>query len=823
MSTGTQDSSDFFAPGNVVFGKYEIVRLIGDGGMGSVYEVIDQRLQKNLALKVLNSHVRDSQIAIRFQNEARNASRIIHPAIAQIYDFGVTDDGRPFMAVELANGLTLANYVKQNGCLQIGEFLCVFADLCGALKAAHNAGIVHRDLKPENIIVYQDDQKRLRAKLLDFGISRRVDLTDEEAQRLTRTGQIIGTPLFMSPEQANAQPVDYKSDYYSLGCVMFYSLAGQAPFRGDTAFDTLQMHCEEEIPELILTAKSDEVPEELEHLIHSLMSKDKEDRPSTTEEIDSVLRQLATAVDEELPPVEQEQITIAPEKSSYKWSKISIAALLILSIGIVALIWSRLFPNSQPTTAQSHSPEVSVFTQGLDTGKVRSVELAAVQTEINRHDGYFYLMSSELHDSDLAPVLKCRDIKTIKLDVSCNLTEDGILMFRNNPEVFEISVPFTAIESLKFVPKFPKMQALDVSDTSISDGHLAVFKNRPIKKLVIGRTYVTTRGIEVLKKFGFKDESIEISIKKNNEPKGLTYSDLLSLVRNGNRLVDTSNVCEQLRKDAFRLKVEGKLREADDTFSLIDELSNRSKPITRANAIYNRALIAGALKDEKKEAQLLQDAALHYTLGLKDVDSGLRLQSFERLAEIMLKQKRFAEAAALENEFVHKCDLKKLTDAQQVVTLEIQLGQQYRNQKQYERAIHCYQTAHEALQLHMNASTQIADAEIAGNLSWCLSSIGKDDDALPLYLTAITTLKDAQNPQEVPDYVLRNRHQIVVNSYIGVVDVLMRKRDLVQARRLNEEGMAYNAKVHNNLINQKQMEAQRAQIANMILERSIKP
>jgi|GEM_PF-1579355 Serine/threonine protein kinase len=267
---------DELRPGELVFERFRTIKKIGAGGMGAVYEVKDTNLDKTMALKILHVRINDSKATIRFQNEARNASRLSHPSIVQVFDFGIMS-GKAYLAQELVEGESLQDVVREQGCLDLPQFVDVFSDVCDALEAAHRQGIVHRDIKPGNILVLKRD-KLLSAKVLDFGLSKRFDLADEGLLKLTLTGQLLGTPLYMSPEQADGSKVTHAADLYALGCVMYFTLAGRPPFRGDTAIDTISMHCSNEPPRLQVNEKGESLPESLADLIFKLLSKNPDDR-----------------------------------------------------------------------------------------------------------------------------------------------------------------------------------------------------------------------------------------------------------------------------------------------------------------------------------------------------------------------------------------------------------------------------------------------------------------------------------------------------------------------------------------------------------------
>jgi serine/threonine-protein kinase len=209
------------------FGRYEILREIGRGAMGTVYLARDPKINRDVAIKTLDySEVEPAELAevkTRFSCEAEAAGKLSHPNIVAIYDVGEEHD-MAYIAMELLNGETLTRYCKKDNLLAIPRVLAVIAGVTAALDYAHNQGVVHRDIKPANIMMLQDG----RVKVTDFSIARVVD-----ASR-TRTGVILGTPNYMSPEQVNGKSVDGRSDLFSLGIVFYELLTGARPFKGDS-------------------------------------------------------------------------------------------------------------------------------------------------------------------------------------------------------------------------------------------------------------------------------------------------------------------------------------------------------------------------------------------------------------------------------------------------------------------------------------------------------------------------------------------------------------------------------------------------------------
>ena len=217
------------APLPPMIGRYRILRLLGEGGMGAVYEAEQESPQRTVALKVIRAGYANSEMLRRFENETQALGRLQHPGIAQIYDAGTAETpfGRqPYFAMELVRGETLLRYCDAHK-LNVPQRLELMAKICDAVQHAHQRGLIHRDLKPANIVVDESGQPRI----LDFGVARLTD-SDAQATRQTDVGQLIGTLAYMSPEQVLGDPqeIDTRSDVYALGVVLFELLAGKGPY-----------------------------------------------------------------------------------------------------------------------------------------------------------------------------------------------------------------------------------------------------------------------------------------------------------------------------------------------------------------------------------------------------------------------------------------------------------------------------------------------------------------------------------------------------------------------------------------------------------------
>ncbi|MFO0563533.1 MAG: serine/threonine-protein kinase [Polyangiales bacterium] len=222
--------------GDVVAGRYRVVRVLGSGGMGTVYEAEHAWTKRRVALKVLRPALAENEkIVQRFLREARACAKLTHPSLVEVLDMGQDEhDGMLFLAQELVAGVTLRAWLDERGTLALEDARSVSRAIGGALSVVHQAGIIHRDVKPENIMVERDARGVLVAKLIDFGVARELVPSDLSATR-TSLGVPIGTPLYMSPEQARAAgAIDHRSDLYSLAAVIYECLSGATPHTGES-------------------------------------------------------------------------------------------------------------------------------------------------------------------------------------------------------------------------------------------------------------------------------------------------------------------------------------------------------------------------------------------------------------------------------------------------------------------------------------------------------------------------------------------------------------------------------------------------------------
>ncbi len=293
-------------------GRYELTERIGAGGMGFVFGALDQKLQRDVALKIIRRELADNPgIAARFEREALTASQLTHPHVVVVHDFGATEDGLPYLVMERLRGQTLTRAIRSSGGLSPARAVAVAIDVTRALVAAHAASIVHRDLKPDNIMLTREGP----AKVLDFGIAKILQSPGEALgdAALTHTGMMMGTPLYMSPEAIKKNDtVGPPSDLYALGTILFRAIAGRPPFEHDEPVVVLSMHLQQAPPRLRDARPDRDVPEALDALVWELLAKSPADRPTAPETL-ARLEQIAatlTAPAEPAAPASDEVIVL---------------------------------------------------------------------------------------------------------------------------------------------------------------------------------------------------------------------------------------------------------------------------------------------------------------------------------------------------------------------------------------------------------------------------------------------------------------------------------------------------------------------------------
>lgn len=278
--------------------RYELGEILGYGGMSEVHLARDQRLNRDVAIKVLRADLaRDPSFYLRFRREAQNAAALNHPAIVAVYDTGEAETPTgplPYIVMEYVDGITLRDIVKEDGPMPIRRAIEVIADSCQALNFSHQHGIIHRDVKPANIMI----SKTGAVKVMDFGIARAVS---DAGNSVTQTAAVIGTAQYLSPEQARGETVDARSDVYSLGCVLYEMLTGEPPFVGDSPVAVAYQHVRED--PVAPSKHNPEIPPGLDSVVLKALSKNPDNRYQNAAEMRADLMRVYQGEQPEAPKV----------------------------------------------------------------------------------------------------------------------------------------------------------------------------------------------------------------------------------------------------------------------------------------------------------------------------------------------------------------------------------------------------------------------------------------------------------------------------------------------------------------------------------------
>ena len=286
MTEGPRDASA--APPRVIAAKYCVVRRIGAGGMGAVYEAVNQVTEGRVALKMLHPHAALTPMDTeRFAREARIAAKLTHPNIVRVFDLGRAEDGAMFIVQEYLEGEPLSSVVGHGKRLAVGEAIALFLPILDALEFAHDLGVVHRDLKPANLFLSRDARGRVEPKVIDFGIAKFLWETSEEVR--TRTGMVLGTPAYLAPEQlAGGAPLDHRADLWSAAVVLYVMLAGRGPFGVEDVERLLVKILREAPDDVRLHAK--DVPADVAAVLRKALSRDRDGRYASARELADALR-----------------------------------------------------------------------------------------------------------------------------------------------------------------------------------------------------------------------------------------------------------------------------------------------------------------------------------------------------------------------------------------------------------------------------------------------------------------------------------------------------------------------------------------------------
>ncbi len=533
--------------GEIVGGRYRVLSVLGQGGAGVVYKVEQIFLGDVYALKFLHAEKSTDKAVARFHKEANAAHLLKHNNLVRVHDFGFSENNQPFFVMDYVEGTPLSERIKFQGCLAVSNALDVFIQVCDALSYAHESGVIHRDLKPSNIMLTKlGPEEAELVKIVDFGIAKILQLETDEANELTRTGEIFGSPFYMSPEQCMGHSIDQRSDIYSLGCSLFEALTGLPPFSGESALSIMMKHQLEEPPTLKETSLGKDFPQSLEQVVRKLLSKDPSARYQSMMSVKHALQLVKDG-----KSIDSQSSKLAT-KSTRRSLLVLIAGTAILATAAFFAIKSSL-PVDAPAKISSSSgnptpiPTESVIPETPPENFYAELPLSKARGKpwklhflADRSLGTISPINNSTEHWEGAKakgLVTFRSAQPLCLSPSAAVVENPQLLrhFRGD-EIAEIRLaqnPFLGDDFFFFINHFSGLRVLDLEGTEITDRGLAYLEKLPdIRELSVSNTKGVTgnelsrlqclRALHILRADHVPNMSKVLSILAHNKSNNIT-------------------------------------------------------------------------------------------------------------------------------------------------------------------------------------------------------------------------------------------------------------------------------------------------------------
>ncbi len=530
--------------------RYKILEILGSGAVGTVYKAEDTVLNITVAIKKLNKSASASE-AVRFQREAKLAGSLEHPNVLKVYDFGVTEKHEPYLVLSFVEGQDLAARIKHSESpIELTEALDIFIQITRGLSHAHKKHVFHRDIKPTNIMLLSEPPgARDRVKIVDFGMAK----SATEVQEFTKNGVGVGTPLYMSPEQAQGEQVDARSDLYALGCVMYEVLTGKPPFTADSVVELLTLKINNQFSPLSQNAHG-EVPTSLERTVNRLLQSDRNERYSNADE---VLRELENILSEQklLSRLIPEDTKIAPNRvTTSSWTTwkpvLIVASVLVAGIAPVLAIayfmsqgeekddTVRFFPtekNYEYAARWVRDSDLKAFIAEKQGQMLK--EIIIVDSQVTPA-GYRKLRNSEIQAITIKRGPVTRDtlkalstllsLRTVRFQENTSVDAKGLEELANLTRLTEVNLVYQSnltaqhMDALSKLPSLSRivvnypsksssisggfknwnrlksLETLYLQFTDFNDQDLANLKDLPLSRLAVSGSLISNRSLDLL-------------------------------------------------------------------------------------------------------------------------------------------------------------------------------------------------------------------------------------------------------------------------------------------------------------------------------------
>jgi serine/threonine protein kinase len=556
--------------GSVVANQFEVIAKIGSGGMSHVYKCQDLLLNRIVAIKIMRIDLSQvPQAAARFQREAKVVALLQHENIVKLYGLHLTEQRQPFIVMELIEGESLSSIIEKLGALPLPRVIKFVSQICDALALAHANGVVHRDLKPSNIMITNPGRSDEKVKVLDFGIAK---LASDTTVKATQTGEVFGSPAYMSPEQALGQPVDEKSDQYSLGCVIFEALTARTPFLGESFLPMMMAHVNDPAPSLAQVAKKKHFPAQIERTVAKLLEKKSCDR-------------FASITDAKQAFLGNVQIKNQSNPYRALLSKRSLILAASITLAIVIAWGANCFFNQEkPVNRETEKHYQPGSDNGLHLGDVGTDDLHLMY--ILHNDPYVQAINlgklPKVTDAGLEGLSHVRTVTRIDLSHCDQFTDAGVKHLAGLPLII-LRVHDTSLNNagMHSICQIRTLRKLDVCDNDIDDdgcselANLSGLKNLEMHKVMVtGRTLYQIAKLKNLLGLDLGNDKVADNLSALQQLKliqfylpqtYLTDANLLTLSRmhsltlldisNNNRITDAGLVALSSLKNLRELRI----------------------------------------------------------------------------------------------------------------------------------------------------------------------------------------------------------------------------------------------------------------------------
>jgi len=482
--------------------RYEFLGETGRGGMAVIYKARDRKTGRMVAIKKLIAATLTETAFLRFQQEAKAITSLRHPNIIMVHEFGVAEDGEPYMVMDFIEGSNLGQLIKDKGHLTVEESMHRFIQLCDALQHAHAAGVLHRDLKPGNVMLSSADGSFADARLVDFGIAKLMTQEGEDAHKLTMTGQLFGSPPYMSPEQCRGFELDARTDIYSMGCVMFEALTGRVPIRGETILETIMMQVSETAPAMKEVRPDLEFPSILETIIAKTLAKDPADRYQSMRDLMVAL--MEAGIEMRSPgTIAHTVVTVQQPKSLLPtYVSVGIICFTIFASAIFGFVKQEALNKKTRELEQSELFRQQLLTLTPSEDLTDQMVAEILQSDLRQTEIDFQ-NAVKITDSSMYNVAKLKTLSKIDLTDCRQIGDEGLKPLATLSDLHKLMLDRTRVsdKGMETLLKVKHLNLLCVAQTLVTNKGLETIGRMPyITRLSIGfLPLVTGKGIEKLK------------------------------------------------------------------------------------------------------------------------------------------------------------------------------------------------------------------------------------------------------------------------------------------------------------------------------------